>query len=354
MGPAMLEPKAVEKVDRGGMREVIASFPEQLTEGLRRGEAVAADAADAPRVFLAGMGGSGIAGEIFAAWVADRARVPIRTVHDYRLPTHAAQGDLLLALSYSGETEETLAAAAAGRTLGCRLIAVTSGGTLAAFAREAGAPVVEVPGGLPPRYAFGYFFGILASAGADWVRGDLRGELDGAMAHLRSLRGRLRCEAPIGRNRAKQLAVRLRGRTPIVYGAPPFDAIAKRWQTQFNENAKMLAFSSTLPEADHNEIVGWALDASAQRFAPILLRDRDETPEMRRRLDATAAMLRKHTTVEQIRDADDQLLGRMLGTLFLGDFVSLYLAALRRVDPAPMVPITELKARLRRGSRTKG
>ncbi len=348
MGSAMLEPEAVERVDRGGMRDVIASFPEQLEEGMRRGLGATADLTNASRAFLVGMGGSGIAGEVFAAWVADRSRIPIHPIHDYRLPSYAKPGDLLVAVSYSGETEETLAAAAQGIKLGCRLVAVTSGGALAKLARDADAPLIEVPGGIPPRYAFGYFFGILPSIGAEWVYGDLRGELERARVHLSDLRDHLRPEVTLKRNRAKTLAARIKGTTPIVYGAPPFDSIAKRWQTQFNENAKMLAFSSTLPEADHNEIVGWALDASARRFTPIILRDAGETPEMHRRLDATAAMFGKHTKVEQVRDEDDQLLGRMLGTLFLGDYVSLYLAALRRVDPAPMAPITELKARLRR------
>ena len=347
MGLAMLEPGAVARVDRGGMRDVIASFPEQLAEGLRRGLGLASETANATRVFLVGMGGSGIAGEVFAAWVAARSRIPIQTIHDYRLPSHAKPGDLVIVVSYSGETEETLAAAAEAIKLGCRLVAVTSGGSLARLAADAHLPLIEVPGGLPPRYAFGYFFGILPSLGAEWVYGDLRGELERAMVHLRDLRDHLRPQVALNRNRAKQLAVRIRGTTPIVYGAPPFDAIAKRWQTQFNENAKMLAFSSSLPEADHNEIVGWALDTSARRFTPILLRDADETPEMHRRLDATAALFGKHTTVEQVRDHDDQLLGRLLGTLFLGDYVSLYLAILRRVDPAPMAPITELKARLK-------
>ncbi len=350
-GPPVLEPEAVAKVDRAAMRDVIASLPEQLAEGLRRGLPLSADVASAPRVFLVGMGGSGIAGEIFCAWVASRAKIPLQAVHDYRLPSHARPGDLVIAVSYSGETEETLAAAAEGIKLGCRLVAVTSGGSLAKLASDAHAPCIEVPGGLPPRYAFGYFFGILPALGSGWVDGDIQGELERARAHLHVLRDRLRPEVPLTRNRAKQLAARLRTRTPIVYGARPFDAIAKRWQTQFNENAKMLAFSSTLPEADHNEIVGWALDTSARRFAPILLRDVDETPEMRRRLDATAAMFGKHTKVEQVRDEDDQLLGRMLGTVFLGDYVSLYLATLRRVDPAPMAPITELKKRLKRDPR---
>ncbi len=344
----MLEADAVAKVDKGGMRDIIASFPEQLGEGMRRGLGLAADLGNTTRVFVAGMGGSGIAGEVFAAWVADRARIPIHPIHDYRLPSYAKPGDLLVAVSYSGNTEETLAATAEGIKLGCRLVVITSGGALAKLAQDARATLIEVPAGLPPRGAFGHLFGILPSIGAEWVYGDLRGELERATVHLRDLRDHLRPEVSLKRNRAKTLAARLKGTTPVVYGAPPFDAIAKRWQTQLNENAKMLAFSSSLPEADHNEIMGWTLDASARRFSAILLRDREETPEMHRRLDATAVMFGRRAHVEQVRDEDDQLLGRMLGTLFLGDFVSLYQATLRRVDPSPMEPITELKNRLKR------
>lgn len=349
----MLEADAVAKVDPGGMREIVASFPEQLAEGMRRGLGLSTELRGATRVFLAGMGGSGIAGEVFAAWVADRSRIPIHPIHDYRLPSYAKPGDLLVAVSYSGDTEETLAATAQGIKLGCRLVAVTSGGALARLARELHAPIVDVPTGLPPRGAFGHLFGILPSLGADWVYGDLRGELERATVHLRDLRDHLRPQSPMKRNRAKQLATRLKGTTPIVYGAPPFDAIAKRWQTQFNENAKMLAFSSMLPEADHNEIIGWASDSAARRFSAVILRDADETPEMRRRLDATAALFARYAKVEQVRDEDEQLLGRMLGSLFLGDFVSLYLAALRRVDPLPVEPITELKERLRKAPHGK-
>lgn len=348
MSAAVLEAEAVAKVDPGGMRDVIASFPEQLTEGMRRGLGLAAHLANASRVFVVGMGGSGIAGEVFSAWVADRSRIPIHPIHDYRLPSYAKPGDLVIAVSYSGDTEETLAATAQGIKLGCRLVAVTSGGALAKLAQDVRATLIEVPKGLPPRGAFGHLFGILPSIGADWVYGDLRGELDRATVHLRDLRDHLRPQSPMKRNRAKLLASRLRGTTPIVYGAPPFDAIAKRWQTQLNENAKMLAFSSSLPEADHNEIIGWASDPSSRRFSAVILRDADETPEMHRRLDATASLFGRYAKVEQVRDEDDQLLGRILGTLFLGDFVSLYLATLRRVDPMPVDPIRVLKERLKR------
>lgn len=353
MVAVVLEPEEVAKVDRGGMRHLIASLPDQLAEGTRMGLGSAAELEETARVFVVGMGGSGIAGEVFSSWAADRSLVPIYPVHEYRLPAFARPGDLMIAVSYSGETEETLAAAAEGIKLGCRLLAVTSGGSLEKLANDTRAPCVKVPSGMPPRYGFGYFFGILASLGAEWVYGDLRDELEQAIVHLHGLGEALAPEVPLRRNLAKQIAARLHGTTPVVYGAPPYHSVAKRWQTQINENAKMLAFSSSLPEADHNEIVGWALDTSSRRFTPIILRDPDETPEMRRRLDATAILFGKHAKVEQVRDEGGQLLERMLGTLLLGDYVSLYLAVLRRVDPAPMAPITELKERLRRPVRTK-
>lgn len=351
--PPMLEADAVAKVDRGGMRDIIGSLPEQLEAGLRRGLGHGTDLRGAQRVFILGMGGSGIVGEIFSAWVADRSKVPIQVAHDYRLPAYATPGDVLLAVSYSGNTEETVAAATQGIKLGCRLVAVTSGGVLSTLARDANATVLEVPAGLPPRGAFGHLFGILPSLGADWVYGDLGGELSRAIVHLRDLRDHLKPEVPLSKNRAKQLAVRLRGRVPVVYGAAPYGAVAKRWQTQLNENAKVLAFSSAFPEADHNELVGWCLDDRARRFVLLMLRDPDETPEMHRRLDATAAMIARKAKVEEIRDEDDQLLGRMLGALYLGDYVSLYLAALRKVDPIPTPPIAELKERLRKSAARK-
>lgn len=336
------------------MRDLIASLPEQLAEGLRRGLGTPADLEGASRIFLAGMGGSAIASDLFATWVEARTTLPVRVVRGYRLPAAAKAGDILVAVSYSGETEETLAAAAEGLRIGCRLIAVTSGGTLAKAARGARAPVVEVPGGLPPRGAFGHLFGILAAIGEDWVYGNLKGELERSVAHLDILRGKWAPDVPVRKNRAKQVAVTLKGRVPVVYGAGPFEAVATRWQTQLNENAKVLAFSSAFPEADHNELVGWCSDPAARRFAPIVIRDSGETDAMRHRLDATVAMMTRVTKVEEVSDEHEELLARMLGVLSLGDYVSLYLAVLRGVDPLPVRPIEELKRRLARAAARQG
>ena len=345
----MLSPTDVAKFDPGGMRDIVASLPDQLAASLRLGAAI--DLGEAQHVFLVGMGGSAIAGDVFAAWVADRSKVPIQVVKDYRLPAFARPDDVLVAVSYSGNTQETLAATTQGIKLGCRVVAVTSGGALRDLARKNGMPVFEIPPGLPPRGAFGHLFGILPAIGEEWAFGHLRSDLERAIAHVRDLKKKLRPETGLRQNRAKRIAVRLRPTVPVVYAAPPFTSIARRWQTQFNENAKMLAFSSSFPEADHNEIVGWYEDRGARRHTPILIRDRDESPEIRRQLDITVDMISRRAPVLEVDDDGETILSRLLGTLYLGDYVSLYLSTLRRVDPLPLPAIAEFKRRLAAGRR---
>ena len=342
----MLDARAVAAVDPGGMREIIASLPDQLSAGMKVGESTRVPIEEAQRIFIVGMGGSAIGGDVFASWIADRAKVPIQVVRDYRIPAYGRPEDLLIAVSYSGNTEETLAATTQGLKLGCRVVAITSGGTLRDLARANDMRVLPVPTGLPPRGAFGHLFGILSGIGGEWAVGNLTDELGQAINHLRSLRKALRPESGVRSNRAKSLALRIRSTVPVTYGAGPFVAIARRWQTQLNENAKVLAFSSTFPEADHNELVGWVEDARARTHRAILLRDRDEAPDLRRQLDITVSLMSRKAKVEQVHDEGPTLVSRMLGTLYLGDYVSLYLAVLRRVDPLVLKPIQTLKAKL--------
>src|SRR6059036_1486490 len=184
----MLEPRAVAQVDPGGMRDIIASLPDQISAATRLGSKAHFPVDEAQRIFLVGMGGSAIAGDVFASWIADRSKVPIQVVRDYRLPAYARSEDILVALSYSGNTEETLAATAQGIKLGCRGIAITSGGSLADLARKNDFPVFDIPTGLPPRGAFGHLFGILAAISGDWTYSDPRADLDEAVEHLKSIR----------------------------------------------------------------------------------------------------------------------------------------------------------------------
>src|SRR3989442_1029444 len=182
MRPTMLEPGAVARVDPGGMRDIIASLPDQISAALRSSAKAHFPVDGAQRIFLVGMGGSAIAG--------------------------------------------------------------------------------------------------------DWTVAEGGDELAGAVAHLKELRTKLRPESGVRSNRAKALAVRIKPTVPIIYAAPPFSAIARRWQTQLNENSKVLAFSSAFPEADNNELVGWMEDPRGRTHRPILVRDRDEVPEMRRQRES--------------------------------------------------------------------
>jgi len=342
----MLEPAAIRKVDRSGMTDIVLSLPEQLLVGYRAAQTRHLEAGDADRVYIAGMGGSAIAGDIFASWASDASKVRMEVVRGYSLPGAARKEDLLIAVSYSGDTEETLSAYESAARKGCRAVAITSGGELERRCRARGDHVVKVPPGLPPRGAFGYLFGALPAVLEGWVYGNLGGDLRRATTRLEILRKELGPEVPTKSNPAKALALKLRNRTPIVYGSPPFGPVATRWKTQFNENAEVLAWASTFPEADHNEIVGWCGDPAARRFLPIVFRDEDESPEMRRRLDATRQVMARWTKVEEVRDRGETLLGRMLGILMLGDFASVYLAVLRGRDPMPVKPIVELKKRI--------
>jgi len=345
-GRAMLEPAAIRRVDRSGMLDIVASLPEHLLEGYRSAEAIRVVAGGARRVFLLGMGGSAIAGDLFVAWASDRSKLAMEVVRGYDCPTAAARGDVVIAVSYSGNTEETLSAVASAEKIGCQIVGITSGGKLEALCKARGYPLVKVPPGLPPRGAFGYLFASLPAISEDWVYGDLGNELERAAAHLMRLREDYGAGVAVRANPAKALAVKVRGKTPIVYAAPPYGPVATRWKTQFNENAEVLAWASHFPEADHNEIVGWVGDPHAKRFLPILIRDREETPEIERRLDATKKIMSRWAKVQEVRDRGETLLSRMLGTLYLGDFASVYLAVLRNVDPTPVKPIVELKKRL--------
>src|SRR2546425_5551880 len=187
MASRMLEARTVAAVDPGGMRDIIASLPEQLATGMKVGEAAPVPIEEAQRIFIVGMGGSAIGGDVFAAWLADRAKIPIQVVRDYRLPAYTRPEDLLVAVSYSGNTEETLAATAQGMKLGCRVVAITSGGTLRDLARGNDMRSLPLPTGPPPPRAFGHLFGILAGIGGGWAGGALEDELKEAIAHLQAV-----------------------------------------------------------------------------------------------------------------------------------------------------------------------
>jgi glucose/mannose-6-phosphate isomerase len=353
MGQATLDdPVALRLGDPGGMLALVAAQGAQLGEAFDVGRRAPSlpTAGGLRSIAVCGMGGSGIVGDVLrAAWAA-RLPVPVVSVKGYQLPAFCGPDTLVLAVSYSGETEETLAAYAQAVGSGCRVVALSSGGQLADLTRTDGVPHVALPGHVPaPRAALGYLIGACAGVlEATGLIPDASAELSGASRVLEQLSAELGPDRSTEGNRAKSLAAWLEGRTPVVWGSEGIaEAAALRWKTQLNENAKRPAFHAVLPELDHNEIEGWS-EGAGGRFALVVLRHSLEHPRIARRVQATReAIAGSGLESREVSVAGEDPMAILLSLVMLGDFTSTYLAILQGVDPMPVGVLTRLKQRLR-------
>ncbi|HEX3608124.1 MAG TPA: bifunctional phosphoglucose/phosphomannose isomerase [Solirubrobacterales bacterium] len=319
------------------MLDDVLAIPDHLGDALWRLDSARLEPGDAAGLIVCGMGGSAIGGDLAAAAFGERLSRPLVVERGYELPGWATPEWTVLCSSYSGNTEETLAGFAAAGALGARRIVASTGGALVDGAREAGLPVVGLPGILQPRAAIGYMFAIAAEVAAlSGVAPRLRADIEAAAAFLTEQAGDLQ-------DRAAEIAARLEGSVPVITGADLTAPVARRWKTQVNENPKQAAFFSELPEADHNELCGWDGDA----FAAVLLEDADQHPRVRRRFELTAETIAAAgAEVVRVRTEGETRAARLLWATMLGDLVSLALAEARGVDPLPVEAIEGFKAAL--------
>lgn len=348
MTDAPLTREAIDAVDAAKQIDDILALPEHLRDALWRVESAKLEQHDAPGgLIVAGMGGSAIGGALARAALGDRASRPIIVMRDYGVPSWTTPDATVLCASYSGNTEETLAAFEAAGALGARRVVATTGGTLAAAAREEGVPVIPFPGAFQPRAAVGYTLvttlEVAASCGA---AESLHSEIDVAAAHTEALVAEW---GPDGAEDAlpKRLARGLLGTIPQIAGAGLTAPIAYRWKTQLNENAKIPAHSAELPELDHNEIAGWEGAAELGRFGAVFLDDSDLHPRIRQRIELTRGLIGASAAASfRVESRGETRLERLVSLVLLGDLVSLYLAVLRGVDPTPVDAIERLKGAL--------
>jgi glucose/mannose-6-phosphate isomerase len=327
------------------MLEDVLAIPDHLRDALWRVESARLEPSESAGVLVCGVGGSAIGGDLAAAALGDRLTRPLLTVRGYALPSWATSEWTVLCSSYSGETEETLACFEAAEALGARRVVASTGGTLVEAARAASVSVIGLPGLLPaPRTAVAYLVVCAAEVAAlAGIAPRLRAEVEAAAEFLESRREELQ-------RRAAEIGSRLDGAIPVICGADLTAPVARRWKTEVNENAKLPAFFSELPEADHNELCGWGENAAAaSRLAAVLLEDSGQHPRERRRFELTAAAI-EAAGAEAIRvdTAGETRVERLLWAVMLGDLVSLELARARGVDPLPIAAIEELKAALGR------
>lgn len=319
-------------------------------EQLRHEFAVAGNAtySGVQHIVYGAMGGSALAAQLLKTW--PQLPKPFEVVRDYDVPAYVDGGTLFIAASYSGNTEETLSALSQAETRGAQIAIIAGGGKLQAIAEEKGYAFIQLPKAAQPRYAALYNFQalllILERAG---VVGEetVRPLVVRAADYLDTAVQAWLPTVPEASNPAKQLAKELIGKSIVVYGGPKMFPAAYKWKISFNENAKQVAWAGQLPEFNHNEFIGWSQQPTDKPYAIIDLRSSLEHPRVQKRFEVTARLLsgmRPEPHVVQAQGADE--LEQLLWTVAFGDFVSLYVALLNGLNPAPVDLVEKFKKAL--------
>ena len=342
-------PEQLVALDRGGMLKVLDRFPESCREAVEAAEGLPLNALPHRQfkaVAIVGIGGSAIGGQLIHDWLLESTSIPIYVQRGILLPRFIDEETLVFAVSYSGNTEETLSALSEALERGCPVIALTTGGKMKELSTEKGFPVLPLPRGMQPRAALPNQFFSLATI---MRRLDLTSEpweeVDESIEVLEALREDIAPEAPTARNPAKQTALGLRGAVPFVYGPHPFEAVAYRIRTQLNENSKFPAASGSFPEAFHNAVMGCEGPEEVRRsVCTLIIRDPEGPPDIERKTDGFKRLLESGGgRVLEIRARGRGKLARMFSALYVGDYASTYLGLLYGLDPSSMDSIAALK-----------
>lgn len=334
------------EIDRCDALGDVEAAPQQWSMARLLGPSMSLSLDGIDHIVIAGMGGSGISGDVVAQVADGPLSVPVHVHKGYGLPGFTGRRTLVLAVSHSGETEETLSAFEAARRRGARIFAVTSGGTLGAQCDEAGLPWVKVPVGGQPRHSLGLLVvPLLIALGLD-------GDFDAIADAQRQVVASCGREVPTVRNPAKALATRLASSVvPVVYGSQGVGAVgAYRLKCQLNENAELPVLWGQVPEVSHNDQAAWRSDpASAASFGVVWVRDAaGEHPRLAERVAATSQLTGDRFAWQAELSAPERgpLAARLAAVLLTADLVSVYTALALGRDPTPIAGITALKQRL--------
>jgi glucose/mannose-6-phosphate isomerase len=357
----------IKQIDKSGMLELQKKVPEFIKDAIERARnlVIPSDIEvkgkklkyyNFTQIIGVGMGGSAISFDFLRSFLRySNVKIPIESNRDYNLPPYADENTLVVLISYSGNTEETLSCFLDAIEIGCPIVALTSGGILEAFCIKLNLPYVKLPSGLPPRASLPYLFFPLLVILEKLNYPSFEKDVTETLAVVEVLKEELKPETLIMDNFAKRIAICLYNKIPLIYGHTYFDSVANRIKCQFNENSKVHAFSEIYPESNHNEIVGWEADDEKliEPFYPIFIRDPDEQPAIKARIEITRdqIILRKKKQVIEIVARGEGVLAKMFSVTYIGDFASIYLAVLVGVDPTPVDSISLLKSLL--AERTK-
>ncbi len=343
---------ALRSMDPQDMLGWVERFAEQYADAWARADVISLpkDLGEKSKIVIVGMGGSAIGGDMLAALMAPEATVPVTVVRGYELPAWVDENTLVIASSYSGNTEETLTTFAEARRRNAALVALTTNGELASQAEAEGVPVVYFPGGGQPRAALGYslilLLGIVETLGYFRISPEARAEAAQVIDQFAEAYG---VDVPEMENPAKQYARMVYGHIPFVMGAGHLIPVARRWKTQFNENSKVWAAYDEMPELDHNLIVGTrAPEGFSKHVLVISLESPSDHPRIQARWEITARIFAQAAIPHlRLHAPGDFPFTQMLALTYLGDWITVYLAFLNGQDPSEIDNINFLKNELR-------
>lgn len=323
------------------MNEYVSEFTTQLEEALSIAlKFKPTENEEITNIVICGLGGSGIGATILSQLIIDECTVPITMSKEYDVPASVGENTLVIACSYSGNTEETLEAVHGAMIHGAFIVCVSSGGTLSEMAIEKGWPLITIPGGIPPRAAFAYSlvqlfrivnaFGFIADT---WIQ-----ELREAITHLNENESKMQ-EA------ARMLAESLKSHIPVIYTSAWLEGVGVRWRQQINENSKALAWTQPYPEMNHNELVGWR--TVNHQLAVVFLTSDLDHERVAHRMELTAKVYRKYTPhIHHVAAEGESRLAQALYLIHLGDWMTVYLAEFRGFDSIEVEVIDWLKGEL--------
>lgn len=340
---------ALKKVDKGDMLGALHGLPGQVRDahaGTQRFQPKLKGPFQS--LLFSAMGGSAMGADMAALRLGQSGSVPCAVTRTYDPPAWAGRGTLVVAVSYSGNTEETLNCAKAAHAKGARVLAITSGGELARWTEANGGDVLHVPSGLQPRAALGHLTFTTLGGLEQLGLVKLEKEPEAVAAHLESVRASIEPTSAEAHNPSKQLARALHHRIAFIYGAGPLEVAARRFATQLNENPKLLAHWGPVPEVHHNELSAWFGDARIRDAAlPVLVQGEPPGSPNGAREKATIALLTEAGQAPHVIHArGDTMLARVFHGIYVGDYASAYLACLLGRDPTPVEAIQRLKARM--------
>lgn len=343
--------EALKAVDSTGFFASLTGLGTQCIRAYEIAQGVAVPKVqEVKAVAVTGLGGSAIGGDLLRVYSHERLSVPVVVNRDYTLPAFVGGNTLVFAVSYSGNTEETLSAYQDAREKGSAVVALTSGGKLKALADRDGVPVIQVPMGLAPRAATGYLFiPMLAVLERLGMLRHLAGEVSEVARELEVYADAYGPDTPVEKNPAKRLALDFEGRIPVIWGASgTTDVVAQRWKGQINENAKAPAYWNVFPELNHNEIVGFEKpEELLRKLWVVMLRDKGDHARVGYRMEITRRIITGRVAgVTEVTSTGDGMLARLYSLIYLGDWASVYLAVLYGIDPGPVRVIDLLKGEL--------